>query len=214
MLDDLRAERVKKLITCQKRANPYPATVRRDSTIGDLLARFPEFEASKRECFMTGRLTGWRDQGKIAFGDLEDESGKLQIVLDEKETEQFNFFKEVIDVGDFVEAGGIVLTTKRGERSLAARHIRVITKSLRPLPVTWYGLDNVEERLRKRYLDALTHPEVRELFKRKNQFWETVRTVLKKERFFEVETPVLEAVPGGAEAEPFVTHLNALDEDL
>jgi lysyl-tRNA synthetase class 2 len=214
MLDDLRAERLKKLKRYTERSNAYPAQVHRDHAIAEILGAFAKFESSKGEVYVTGRLTAWRDQGKIVFGDLEDESGKIQLVFEETKTTDFEFLKTVVDIGDFLEAAGTVFETKRGEKSLAVTTLRIISKSIRPLPVTWYGLEDTETRLRKRYLDALIRPEVRELFRKKSLFWATMREVLVREKFFEVETPVLESVPGGAEAEPFVTHLNALDEDL
>jgi lysyl-tRNA synthetase, class II len=214
MLDDIRAERLKKLERYRERFDPYPAAVKRSTTIGAALGQFPELETTKKEFTVAGRLIAWRDQGKIVFGDLEDGTGKLQVVLNDGETDDFDFIRTVVDVGDFLEVGGTALTTKRGERSVAVRHIRIITKSLLPLPVTWYGLDDTETRLRKRYLDAIIRPEVKELFRKKSAFWDTTRALLNAEGFLEVETPILEAVPGGAEAEPFATHLNALDQDL
>jgi lysyl-tRNA synthetase class 2 len=214
MLDDLRAERLKKLERYRERFDPYPATVKRSTTIKGVLDEFSKLEESKREESVTGRLVAWRDQGKIVFGNIEDETGKIQVVLHDGETDDLDFMKTVIDIGDFVEVGGTVFVTKRGERSLQVRHIRIITKSLLPLPVTWYGLDDTETRLRKRYLDAIIRPEVKELFRKKSAFWSATRALLVSDGFFEVETPILEAVPGGAEAEPFMTHMKALDQDL
>ncbi|MBI2587737.1 lysine--tRNA ligase, partial [Candidatus Azambacteria bacterium] len=118
------------------------------------------------------------------------------------------------DIGDFLHASGKLFKTKHGEKTVEVKTYGMLAKSLRPLPEKRQGLKDVEERLRRRYLDLLMNLETRELFRKKSQFWASVRTFMMRAGFLEVETPVLEAVPGGADAEPFVTHLNALDIDL
>jgi lysyl-tRNA synthetase class 2 len=134
-------------------------------------------------------------------------------VASEKETADFGLVKGTFDVGDFVEAEGKVFKTKAGEKSLEVKTAKIIAKSLRPLPTEWFGIEDMETRLRERYLDVLFRPEVKEMFEKKSRFWDAVRSFMKKERFLEVEMPILENVPGGAEAEPFVTHMNALNRD-
>ncbi len=214
MREDLIEERRRKLERYRKFSNPYPTLVRRDLPIGEAIKCFVSLSRSKRSLTVVGRLFGLRNQGKIVFADLRDESGSLQLVLDDAHTKGILVLKEALDIGDFVEARGVLFKTKRGERSLLVSTARVIAKSLRPLPATWYGLEDTETRLRKRYLDLLLHPEVRELFLKKSRFWESARSFLKREGFLEVETPVLELVPGGADAKPFTTHHDALNTDF
>lgn len=212
MIDDILKERARKRERYEQGTNAYPARVARDMRVVDALARFKKKGSSLHT--LVGRLSALRDQGKIVFGNLTDESGTIQLVLEDGATKQFALLKETLDVGDFVEVRGKFVTTKRGTKSIAAVVLRVVAKSMRPLPVHWYGLEDVEIRLRKRYLDLQVHPELRELFFKKERFWNAVRNALVAEEFHEVETGVLEAVPGGADAEPFVTHHNALGTDF
>jgi lysyl-tRNA synthetase class 2 len=154
----------------------------------------------------------FRDQGNLVFSDLIDSSGKIQIVLKKDNISNLNFWKKVLDRGDFIFINGIVFKTKKGEKSIEAKKIEIWAKSLRPIPTEWFGVEDEETRLRQRYLEMILNPETRQIFIKKSIFWQTFREELKKQGFLEVETPVLEPIPGGAEAEPFVTHLNALDE--
>jgi lysyl-tRNA synthetase class 2 len=215
MLDDLVAERRKKLEALKKAGiDPYPARVERTFEIAKAIRDFTKLEKSKKSISLAGRLRSLRDQGKIIFVDLEDESGKIQLVLKEDTLAKLEFWRSVLDMGDFVSATGTLFETKRGEKSLEVRILQMAGKSLLPLPDKWEGLEDPDIRLRKRYLDLIATPELRELFKKKMVFWQTFREALKKEGFLEAETAVLESVPGGAEAEPFKTHHNALDADL
>jgi lysyl-tRNA synthetase class 2 len=215
MLDDIVKERRKKLELIRKAGfDPYPARVARSHEIAQALADFDKLEKSKKNVSLVGRLRSLRDQGKIIFGDLEDESGKIQVVLKEDALAKVDFWRSVLDIGDFISVAGPLFTTKKGEKSLEAREFQMAAKSLLPLPDKWEGLEDQELRLRKRYLDLIATPELRELFRKKMVFWETLRGAMKREEFLEVETPVLEHLPGGAEAEPFKTHHNALDEDF
>ncbi|MCX6788761.1 MAG: lysine--tRNA ligase [Candidatus Jorgensenbacteria bacterium] len=214
MLEEILEERRKKLEKYKETADPYPAEARRDMSLSELSEQFNELVEKGGSLDIVGRVSAWRDQGKIIFLDIKDERGKFQIVLSETECADFVRAQETTDIGDFVEASGIVFKTKRGEQSLQAKNFRIISKNLRPLPSEWYGIEDIELKLRKRYLDLALNPEVREMFIKKDIFWNTIREFLKKEKFHEVETSVLEAVPGGAEAEPFVTHHNALDQDF
>jgi len=125
----------------------------------------------------------------------------------------YDLVKETIDSGDFVYVEGRLFITKRGEESLLVRKLMMLAKSLRPIPMTYYGLKDKEVLLRKRYLDLLVHPELKNLFKSKAVFWNETRLFLQRQGFLEVETPVLETVPGGAEAEPFITYYKALNRD-
>ncbi|MDP3975095.1 MAG: lysine--tRNA ligase, partial [Candidatus Jorgensenbacteria bacterium] len=214
MEEELIKERTRKKERYEKVASPYPARVARDATIEGVLTRFTALARGKRDHALVGRVTARRDQGKIMFVNLTDESGTLQLVLEEATTKPFALIKETLDLGDFAEAKGVFMTTKRGTKSMGVKEFRIIAKSMRPLPVHWYGLEDVETRLRKRYLDLLVHPETKKLFIKKARFWDAVRATLAGEGFLPVETGVLEAVPGGAEAEPFVTHHHALNTDF
>lgn len=214
MIDDILEERRKKRDRYAAGADPYPARVARTVTIAAALGKFLGRKSVRGTVTLAGRIAALRDQGKILFANLVDESGAIQLVIEEKIAKPFGLLKETLDVGDFLEAKGKLITTKRGTKSLSVAAARVIAKSMRPVPIHWYGLEDTETRLRKRYLDLLAHPETRELFMKKERFWHAMRETLAREGFREVETGVLEAVPGGAEAEPFATHHNALNADF
>ncbi|MBI4087593.1 MAG: lysine--tRNA ligase [Candidatus Liptonbacteria bacterium] len=215
MLDDLINERLKKLDEIKKAGlDPYPASAARTLEIAEARKKFDELSASKKSVVLAGRLMSMRDQGNISFLDLADESGKIQIVFKKDILSKFDFWKDVLDIGDFVEAGGVLFKTQKGEESLEVHDFRMLTKSLRPIPSEWYGVQDIETRLRKRYLDLIANKETRELFRKKAVFWQTIRNFMIRQGFLEVWTPVLENIPGGADAEPFVTHHNALDRDF
>jgi lysyl-tRNA synthetase class 2 len=215
MLEDIVQERRKKLDAIKAAGiDPYPARVKRSFTIAHALTEFEAIAASGEKVSLTGRVRSLRDQGKIIFADIEDESGKIQVVLKEDALADLVFWRSVLDMGDFISVTGPLFATKRGEKSLEAHELQFCGKALLPLPDKWEGLQDDDIRFRKRYLDLIAGEELRELFRKKTVFWETFRTALKREGFLEVETPVLENLPGGAEAEPFRTHHNALDEDF
>ena len=215
MLDDIIHERQKKLEALKNAGiDPYPASAKRTHTVSDTLAHFEEFSKSGEIVSVVGRLMGIRDQGKIIFADLKDESGRIQIVLKDEAIENFGIWQSTLDMGDFISATGPLFETKKGEKSVEIHELQMLTKSLLPLPDKWAGLEDIESRLRERYVDLIVNPEVREMFRKKSVFWKATREFLLKEGFLEVETPILEPIAGGAEAEPFVTHHNALDTDF
>jgi lysyl-tRNA synthetase class 2 len=228
MLDDIIKERRKKLEAIRGAGiDPYPARVERSFAIAHALTEFDALAEKAEPVSLVGRLRSVRDQGKIIFANIEDESGQIQIVIKEdalggkagdgagvSEAASFDFWQSVIDLGDFVAVTGPLFKTKKGEKSVDVTRFSIISKSLLPLPDKWEGLEDVETRLRERYVDLIAHPEVREMFRKKSVFWQSTREVLLREGFLEVETPILEPVPGGAEAEPFKTHHNALDTDF
>lgn len=215
MLEDLIQERIKKreaLLAAGK--DPYPAKVRRDNDIRTLLRKFWLWSLLGREISAAGRIMGKRAQGGVMFIDLKDESGKMQVVANKKQLADFSLLKETLDIGDFISVTGKLFKTKKGEQSISASELAIATKTLHPLPATWYGFKDEEERLRKRYLDILFNPEVKDMIEKKSKFWNATRSFLMKKGFLEVETPVLEITPGGADARPFMTHHNALDIDV
>ncbi len=216
-LDEVRAERLKKLeLLKSKGINPYPGKVNRTHEISQLLADFSKIEANKEIVTIAGRVMVVRGQGAIMFVVLQDASGKLQAVFKEDgiDAELFQLFKDVVDGGDFIEVTGSLFVTQRGENSVLVESWRMITKSILPLPDKYHGLQNEEERFRKRYLDLLGRDELREMFKRKEKFWDVTRSFLKDQGFTEVETPTLEITTGGAEARPFATHHNDFDLEV
>lgn len=215
MLEEIIKERERKLQYLKERGiNPYPAQTKRSTTIGDVIKNFGSLKRNKKNFDIVGRIRAFRDQGKIIFLELEDISGRIQIILNKENISEFSTFKKTLDIGDFIHAFGSAFLTKRGEKSVLAKKVTLLTKSLRSIPSDFYGLEDTEIRLRKRYLDTLLNKEARDIFMKKSLFWKSLRAFLDREGFIEVDTPVLEAIAGGAEAEPFVTHHNALDEDF
>lgn len=213
MLTDIKTERERKLN--QLRAggkNPYPARVKRTHTIETVQKEFQKL--SKKKISIVGRIMSLRDQGNILFADVKDGTGKIQLLIRKGITKEFADIKKNADIGDFLEITGTPLKTKRGEKSVESRSARIITKTLAPLPSEYYGLEDTEMVLRKRYLDTILNDTSHQLFVQKSKFWSSFRLFLTQEGFLEVETPILEQTPGGAEAEPFKTHHNALDEDF
>ncbi len=214
MLDLIIEERKKKLKEIREKGiNPYPEKAKKTMPVAEAIKSFASLSRSKKKVYFTGRIRSLRDQGGVFFLDLSDESGSIQGVFKKDNIDDFDFWKKNLDSGDFIELSGPLFKTKKGQKSVESKSIKLIGKSLRPLPVDFYGLQDVETRLRKRYLDIILDSKVKDLFIKKSRFWGTFRSVLLENGFLEVETPVLESVPGGAEAEPFRTHHNALDTD-
>ena len=215
-LEDIRAERLKKVADLKKEGvNPYPAESRRTFKIGEIIADFAAHESGAGAVSIAGRLMALREHGGATFADIADASGTMQALFKQDVLgETYGTVVARLDVGDIIELSGKAFTTKRGEKTIEAAGISVLAKSLRPLPEKWHGLVDIEERLRRRYLDLLMSAEEREIFIKKSKFWQAAREFMLSENFLEVETPVLEQIPGGADAEPFATHLNALNIDL
>ncbi len=165
---------------------------------------------------VVGRLISRREMGKLCFCHLKDDSGKIQIVFSAKEigTEDFKFFLKNFDIGDFLQISGTIFTTHKGEISILIKTYRLIAKTLLPLPEKWHGLSNVETRYRQRYLDLLANEESMRIAKTRSLLVRELRTFFDERGFYEVETPVLQTLYGGALAKPFVTHHHALDIDL
>ncbi|MCH7679919.1 MBL fold metallo-hydrolase [candidate division KSB1 bacterium] len=216
-LEELREERIRKLnILRDKGINPYPSVSNRNSTIDIALRDFKNLSNSESSITLAGRILSLRAQGGLMFFNFNDGTGGLQAMMrkDDIGDEQFSLFDETVDIGDYVEVQGVLMETKRGEKTILARDWRMLAKSLRPLPDKWHGLTDIEERFRKRYLDILMSGEVRKRFETRSKIIKAARDFLEKSEYIEVETPVLQSLYGGASAEPFVTHHNALDIDL
>lgn len=215
-LEDIRRERLAKLERYEAAGHDaFPATVRRDFLIGEVRKRFAAIERAKRAVTVAGRIRALREHGGATFADIEDASGKIQLYCSRDELgAAYDELLGSIDIGDFLEAEGKAFKTKRGEMSLRVAAARIIAKSLLPLPEKWHGLKDVEERFRKRYLDLVMNLEVRARFLLRSSLIRAIREFFENEGFLEVETPMLQPIPGGALARPFATHHNTLDIDL
>lgn len=197
---------------------PFKSRFDRTHTINDVVAKHSSLEPARHTgetVSVAGRIVAMRRHGKASFAEIRDGSGKIQLflavdALGEEAYERFLSF----DIGDFVGVNGEVFKTKRGELSVAVAGFDILTKSLRPLPEKWHGLKDIEARYRQRYLDLLMNSQAAEVFKRKTETIKAIRVFLDELGFVEVETPMLQPIPGGAAARPFVTFHNALDTNL
>lgn len=185
------------------------------------MENFSKLSKAKKEIVLAGRILAMRGHGGATFLDINDGSGtaensKIQGLIKEDKVGEhgYQFFIDHFDIGDFVEIKGTLIETKRGEKTIEATDYKMLAKSLLPLPEKWHGLQDEEEKLRKRYLDILFNPEVKEMIRKRAMFWNSMREFLIERGFMEVETPVLEVTPGGADARAFQTHHNALDLDV
>ncbi|MDP3955694.1 MAG: lysine--tRNA ligase [bacterium] len=214
-LDELRNERIQKIVKLQEAGMPaYPSDSRRTHRIADVRAKFDDVVGT--QATLDGRVMAIRKHGKAMFADVFDGSARIQLLLNSSDTTDklFVLFDEAVDLGDIIEAEGTLEISKRGEQTLKVTSWRMLTKALRPLPDDWHGLQNEEERLRKRYLDMLTRDELREMVLLRAKFWQAVRRFHEDRGFTEVHTPILEVTTGGADARPFQTRHNALDIDV
>lgn len=216
-IDELRKVRIEKLKKLHEAGIlAYPAKTNRTHTVAEALANFNKLFKSKKTYILAGRIMAQRGHGGATFLDINDGSGKIQVIIKQDKVGEkgYQFFMDVFDIGDFVEIKGTLFTTKRGEKTIEASDYKMLSKALLPLPEKWHGIQDTEEKLRKRYLDILFNPEVRDMVQKRTMFWASMREFLVNKGFLEVETPVLETTPGGADARPFKTHHNALDMDV
>ena len=223
-LEEIRQARLAKLQILKERGiNPYPSKVPRDFPIDFLKKNFDKQTEQGRPVSIAGRVMALRGQGAILFAVLFDGTARIQAIIKKDVMNSpmsdigessFELFVDTVDVGDFISVTGVPMLSERGEQSVMAESWVMATKSLLPLPEKWHGLQDVDERYRKRYLDFLMNPELRELIVKKSKFWDATRQFMKNTGFLEVETPTLETTTGGAEATPFETHHNDFDLDL
>lgn len=215
--DEIRENRVKKLRAIEGAGFlAFPGQNKRTHTCLEALEGFGKISQTKKEIIITGRIMSLRQHGGLIFSHIKDGFGQIQVCFkkDRLGEKSFQFFLTHFDIGDFIEVRGILFKTKRGEKTLEARNYKILAKALLPLPEKWHGLKDVEERYRKRYLDLIFNPEVKEKFILRSKIIKEIRRFLDSESFLEVETPILQPIYGGAKAKPFKTHLNALDIDL
>lgn len=208
--------RLKKLQELIKRGiDPYPSQTKRTHFCQEINENFDYLSDKKEEVTVAGRLISLRLHGKSAFSHLRDASGQIQIYFKADEIGQaYQIFKNYFDIGDFLEISGFLFLTKTQEKTILVKKFRLLSKSLLPLPEKWHGLEDVELRYRQRYLDLLANKEVREIFQKRSLIIKTIRDFFDEKGFMAVETPILQAVPGGANAKPFITRHQALDIDL
>lgn len=206
--DEIRDIRIKKLeLLKEKGINPYPADSKRELSLAEAIDSFEVLSEKAEIKWLAGRVMAIRGQGAIIFITLNDGTALFQALLkkDSLGDEKFDLFNEVADIGDFVEVEGFFFTTKRGEKTIEVKDWIMLSKSLRPLPEKWHGLQDVEEKFRKRYLDILMDEETKTLILQKIKFWDVARNFMKEHGFLEVETPSLEVTASGADATPFKT---------
>lgn len=216
-LEEIRQERMKKQRQLEEEGfDTYSLESNRTHRISEVLDEFEEMLEQEHPVTIAGRVMLLREHGALVFSDINDGSGGIQLFIKKGELDEgaFSQWVELVDMGDFVEVTGIPFLTKRGEQSIKISSWCMLTKSLRPLPEKWHGLQDTEGRYRRRYLDLLMNPEIKELFKKKAKFWQVTREFLEDKDFIEVQTPTLELTTGGAEATPFQTHHHDFDLDV
>ncbi|RMD45651.1 lysine--tRNA ligase [Candidatus Pacearchaeota archaeon] len=214
------SERIKKIEELRKAGiEPYPYRFERNADFLYLQKKYEGLSSGEKtdeEVSIAGRVIACRILGKISFAKLQDENSTIQVVFQENETpgEVISLFKKYVDIGDFIGVVGKVFRSKRGDLSVMVQKMKILSKALYPIPIEHFGLKNKEERFRKRHLDLIVNPRVREIFKKRSQMISVIRKFMEEKGFMEVETPLLQTNYGGASARPFKTRINAWDMDM
>jgi len=216
-IEELRQARLKKLENIKKAGIwAYPIGTKRTHTVGNAFLDWDNLANAEKEIVISGRMKSMRGHGGLTFVDVEDGTGKIQAFFkkDGLGEKSYQFFCDNFDIGDFVEAKGVLFVTKRGEKTIEVRDYKMLSKSLLPLPEKWHGLQDVEERYRKRYLDLIFNDEVKQKLVLRTKIITAIREFLDGRGFLEVETPTLQTIYGGATAKPFKTYFNAYEMDV
>lgn len=217
MLEEIKENRGQKLESIKRAGiDPYPIKTNRTHTIIQASKGFGLFAKNRKIIVLAGRIRLKREHGGSLFLNFEDGTGVFQAFFrrDRLGDKFYKLFKDFFDVGDFIEIKGVLFKTKRGEKTIEADDFKMLSKSILPLPEKWHGVQDIEERFRKRYLDLLMNKDIKNKFEIRSKIIKEIRSFFDKEGFIEVETPILQEIPGGALARPFKTHLNALNLDL
>ncbi len=212
-ISEIIKQRLEKLAGIKREnVDPYPRKFANLLPIKELVASFQEGKSAR----VAGRLIAFREHGKSAFGDIKDQDGKIQFYFnhDTIGEDKFKFFKNHIDIGDIIGVEGELFKTRTGEPTIKIAQFYLLSKSLRPLPEKWHGLKDVEVRYRKRYLDLIANEDVKKIFYTRSKVISKIREFLDKKGYIEVETPIMQPIPGGAAGKPFKTHHEALGIDL
>jgi lysyl-tRNA synthetase class 2 len=225
-LEEIRATRLEKVVQLKQLGlNPYAYQWESSHTAAELQGKYIDLASGEElaiEVSIAGRIMARRVMGKLAFFNLQDETGTIQLYLEKKRITEsmpdipnaFNPLTKLTDTGDFLGVKGTIKRTEKGELSVYVKEYAMLTKSLLPLPDKWHGLTDTEKRYRQRYVDLIVNPDVRKTFRDRAKITASIRRYLDEQGFIEIETPVLQSEPGGAEARPFITHHNTLDQEF
>ena len=218
--NSLIAQRREKLNALRELGNPFPNDFRREHEAADLLTEYGEkppefFNDNIINVTVAGRMMVKRVMGKASFCKIQDSTERMQLFLqrDALGVDEYQAFKQM-DVGDILGAKGTLFVTKTGELSVRVSTLQLMTKSLRPLPEKWHGLTDQEQRYRQRYVDLIINDDTRKTFRTRSAMISYLRRFLDDRGYLEIESPMMQVIPGGASARPFITHHNALDMDL
>src|SRR3989338_3331223 len=211
---DERKKRLAKLY--EHGINPFPPNIHRTHHIREVIDAFDTLSKKEMVVEIAGRVRLLRKHGGLTFLKLQDESGTIHLALkkDHCGEEAYHFFHETLNIGDLIQVAGTVFLTQKGEQTVEIKSYTIAAKSLLPLPEKWHGLSDVETRYREREVDLIVNPEVKERFLKRSKLISSLRAFLNERQFIEVETPILQPIPGGANARPFITHHHALDTQL
>ncbi|MBI2676456.1 MAG: lysine--tRNA ligase [Candidatus Yanofskybacteria bacterium] len=216
-LEDIKQVKLEKLELLKKAGvDPYPAKSWRTHEIKQALENFEKLSEEKERIVLVGRVMAKREHGASVFLDIQDTSAQTQVYFKKDVIGDYDYelFSKTVDIGDFIEVSGFLFKTKKEEKTLEVEKYRMLAKSFLPLPEKWHGLQDIEERFRKRYLDLIFNPEVKEKFEMRSKIVQTLRDFMVGNEFMEVVTPTLQPLYGGASARPFKTHMHDLDIDL